>query len=122
MRSMEAKITGFEKVVGQNLERRLLDLEHVMATLNERIDTQTQIHEEEVEGEEGEEVTGAGGMRRESSGSVESSGGSGGGSMSGSGGSSGSAASSFYEGGVEEMKGGEVYRVPMQQREEVVGV
>jgi len=37
MKSMEAKISGFEQVVGQNLERRLLDLEHVMATLNDRI-------------------------------------------------------------------------------------
>lgn len=37
MKSMEAKISGFEQVVGNNLERRLLDLEHVMATLNERI-------------------------------------------------------------------------------------
>lgn len=37
MKSIEARISGFEEVVGQNLERRLLDLEHVMATLNERI-------------------------------------------------------------------------------------
>ena len=37
MRDMEQKISGFEQVVCQNLEKRLLDLEHVMDTLNSRI-------------------------------------------------------------------------------------
>ena len=40
MRSMEEKISGFEQVVGPTLERRLLNLEHVMATLNQKVSPQ----------------------------------------------------------------------------------
>lgn len=61
LKSMEEKISGFEQVVGPTLERRLLNLEHVMATLNEKLSPPPcgragSIPQEEKEGAEGEEA------------------------------------------------------------------
>ena len=89
MRSMEAKISGFEQVVGQNLERRLLDLEHVMATLNERIAPQ----EEGGKEGEGKKQRGKGGEGKKR------------------------VRRGYSGGGVEESKGGEDGRGRSQQRQ-----
>eukprot|EP00624_Nannochloropsis_granulata_P004670 evm.model.NODE_33510_length_18588_cov_30.463848.5 len=95
MKSMETKISGFEQVVGQNLERRLLDLEHVMATLNERIIPKEEEGKEEAVGKGGKKKRGKGeeGKRRVWKGQ--------------------------QGGGVEESKGGEGGRVAgSQQRQQ----
>ena len=97
MRSMEAKISGFEQVVGQNLERRLLDLEHVMATLNERIAPKEECGKEgggEMEGGKKQRLKGGEGKRRVRRG--------------------------HSGGGVEESKGGEDGRVRSQQRQQPI--
>jgi len=90
MRSMETKISGFEQVVGQSLERRLLDLEHVMATLNERI-----ISEEERK----EEVVGKGGKKKRTKGKEGK-----------------RRVRKGHPGGVEESKGGEGGRAAGSQQ------
>lgn len=39
MKNIESKIQSFEQVVGEDMERRLINLEHIIKTLDDRIDT-----------------------------------------------------------------------------------
>lgn len=38
MKNIEEKISSFEQVVGNDIERRLINLEHIIKTLDDRID------------------------------------------------------------------------------------